>query len=1125
MTEPTVQIRIGEQWVDVSERARRAAPPRVRRGRADEASKVTATTAVVRLRNTDAALTPGNPLSEWYPGFDLGTLLRLRVPGDETHLHMSGLIASGAQTPDHPSLDIVGDFHLRVTQTLAGVPAQGVTLAAKDGGDGQRSWYFYLAPSGLLELVWSPDGTYASSEAPESLVPVQIPSNGRIGFGVKLDVSNAGNHVITYETAVGGTWVDLSTETRPGTTAIFASTAPLRVRSYLYGARFHSLQLRNGILGTEVANPDIAAQTPGDRSFVDAAGRTWTLTGDAEITNERVRFVGEITSLELDWPHASAPDDPLDEGVSHMRVEATGVLKRMAQGEKALRSPLHRWVTGAQNLPSVLAYWPFEDGDAATSVASPIEGVQPLTFGGDLRLGSDSTHPGSAPLPEVSAGQPFGWYGRIPPPVGTITNWAFDGYFRVPTRETSPASTVLSFIDSSGTAHQWRLALSDTGFRLTAYNSVGDEIENSLFSSSGWGDDWMLLHFRVSQQLSAVEWEVSFGTLGGSFGGTSGSFSGVAGHPTAIRALATAPPDGLAVGHFVVSTGLELGWLGPADRGWPDEPAGERLMRLCDEEGVVLTVVGDPTETSRMDIQTVASLMDLIDESAEADMGILHEQRETIGLRYRTRASMYNQVPALELDTATKDLSRVFAPVSNDQRTRNDVTVERPGGSSARVVGEASINGTETIPGRGLYDEKVSVGLSNDDLLAYHAGWRLHLGTWRGLRLPTLSTQMNRVPGLIPAWLDVDLGDRITATNLPRQYPGDADQLVEQYEESWDPPLWPVDLTVSPAEPWDVGVLDDEERGRADTAGSTIAGGAADNSTTTSTSHVAPSAYAPSANCLLIAAWQSFDNNGNYTLPGSMTAGPAETDGANFSTLRTGYQQLSASGATGTRTATLSVSDRWSAVAALARGASGNPVIEETQSAVGDNASVTLTTADDTEAGWWLVAIHGWDLDRDGRMPAFAGWTLLADSGQSPPVTPSASRTRVWVRKVPHAGPHAVVFPVLDDAAENNDNHAHLYVLSNVSDIFVTAADTTLPVATPFGPLWITTAAFPTQFPFDISLGGSAFGERAERCTVTAITGTESPQTFTVTRAVNGLELDHPVGADVRLWTPMRAAY
>lgn len=63
-------------------------------------------------------------------------------------------------------------------------------------------------------------------------------------------------------------------------------------------------------------------------------------------------------------------------------------------------------------------------------------------------------------------------------------------------------------------------------------------------------------------------------------------------------------------------------------------------------------------------------------------------------------------------------------------------------------------------------------------------------------------------------------------------------------------------------------------------------------------------------------------------------------------------------------------------------------------------------------------------------------------------------------------------------------------------------------------PLWTTDVA---DVPFDIIIAG-------ERMTVTAITGASSPQTFTVTRSVNGVVKSHLVGEQVSLFRPVYLA-
>lgn len=84
---------------------------------------------------------------------------------------------------------------------------------------------------------------------------------------------------------------------------------------------------------------------------------------------------------------------------------------------------------------------------------------------------------------------------------------------------------------------------------------------------------------------------------------------------------------------------------------------------------------------------------------------------------------------------------------------------------------------------------------------------------------------------------------------------------------------------------------------------------------------------------------------------------------------------------------------------------------------------------------------------------------------------------------------------------------------SELASAVTTTGQTSWSVATTSGPLWMTTATHPAEFPFTIQCGG-------EVVTVTAITGTSSPQTFTVTRSTNGIQKTHAAGADVRLAEP-----
>lgn len=91
------------------------------------------------------------------------------------------------------------------------------------------------------------------------------------------------------------------------------------------------------------------------------------------------------------------------------------------------------------------------------------------------------------------------------------------------------------------------------------------------------------------------------------------------------------------------------------------------------------------------------------------------------------------------------------------------------------------------------------------------------------------------------------------------------------------------------------------------------------------------------------------------------------------------------------------------------------------------------------------------------------------------------------------------------------DDDARLDTDGSTLDADVAAADTSMSVATTGAatgsPLWNTD---PATFPFDVSVGG-------QRATVDSISGSSSPQTFTLSAP---LGIDRAAGTDVRLWEP-----
>jgi hypothetical protein len=223
-----------------------------------------------------------------------------------------------------------------------------------------------------------------------------------------------------------------------------------------------------------------------------------------------------------------------------------------------------------------------------------------------------------------------------------------------------------------------------------------------------------------------------------------------------------------------------------------------------------------------MGAQPSGQLVALLTEVAEADLGILGEQVETIGLAYRPRASLYTQAPRLTLDAAAGEgIVLPFAPVADDQALVNEVALTQSGGPTVTVVGDQS---------EGIYDVGLTVNVEHPHQLEDGAYWRLHLGA-AGLdgtmRVPIVTLDLSQLPAaLLDAFLDLVPGDLIRVVNLPASHPpGDLDLIVEGLTETITDVTWEAELNCSPGAPWTVGVLEDPILGRADSDSSTLGAG------------------------------------------------------------------------------------------------------------------------------------------------------------------------------------------------------------------------------------------------------------------------------------------------------------
>ena len=827
-----IELQIGGVWTDVTTDALLGEGIKHERGRARPSARVDPARCSYVLLNPDQKYSPRHPLSVNFGKIGRNTRTRVSVAGP-VHLATTGtnLVGTGATTPDVAALDITGDIDIRFDATLENWMSSGsVELCGKGSVTGnQRSWLFMMR-NRKLHFEWSATGS--STIEKDSTVEMPVSVSGRRAVRVTLDVDNgaAGNTVRFYTAAsLAGPWVQLGADVvTAGTTSIFNSTAALRVGDGWSDLGFastdgqvHAFELRSGIAGSVVANPDFTIQTPGASSFADGTGKTWTVGTATTLTDRHYRCVTEIPVWKPRW-HVSGNN-------VQARIEASGVMRRLGQGRKPLSSTLRR------RIPSFapLAYWPMEDENGATRAASALTGGGPLyTLG--LDFGSDDTLPGSKALPVVSTGGRLN--GAVRAPAAGVTEWQTEFVFNLAVGP-GAESMALGYW-STGTVKKWHLSFYDaTGARVQGFGADGltvvDQVVGPITGLYGQWNRWQLY---AAQNGGNVDWQVTWigvggtaGAFGSSYAGTVGRITDVVGPPAAYAAGA----DGLRIGHIAVFGDINTSYYNFADHGFSGESAGTRLRRLSSEESIPVVVYETANAIPELlGAQRPGTIVDLMSEAADSEVGILYEDHRSVSLAYRDRWSLYNQTPTLSVPYGS--LGPPLEPVDDDLTTRNDNEVQRAGGSSARVVqetGPMSVLDPED-GGVGIYDESVTRSLYADEQTFQQAAWRTHQGTWDEARFERVRILLHKNPELIPAVLALRVGHVIEITDTPDHLePGPYRLMVQGFEEELKEFSWEITFWCSPAGPWTVGVVEDTLLGRPDTDGSELASGVSSSAT------------------------------------------------------------------------------------------------------------------------------------------------------------------------------------------------------------------------------------------------------------------------------------------------------
>lgn len=828
----TTELYYGGAWHTA--KARESAPVTITRGLPAEGAAADPSAASQTLDNRDGTYSPRNPNSPLHDQGGRNTPWRVTVAAGGPWLNLPGSANNGLTSGAHANLAITGDIDIRLDVALDGYREE-MNLAGRYETTGNlRSWLLSLVPNGL-RFIWSPDGTFASAVTVTSGEPVPAYSGQRLCLRVTLDVDNgAGGATVQFWTGqrlAGPRWAPLGNPvTVAGTSSVYNAASEgiqlgavpdytgLRARG-----RVHGMQVRNGIDGTIAVDLDLAtAADPGDTSFTDATGLVWTIRDTGTLTNAHVRMAGEVPA----WP----PSRDLSGADRTVAIAPAGIMRRLDAGNRPLDSALRRYIISSQPLEC----WPLTDGKQATGGAS-LRGSAPATHTrgeGQPLWGEGSVADWLEPTMALPL-QTYGTLSATPSTTGSAS-WSVDLF-----RSGQGMLDILEIIDrgtgtSADPTHIWELYFQSVPNRiLIVRHTRGDGVDSTdvigeLLAAGIYDDRPHHIRFTTTVSGSNTFWLLYVnGELM-----TPGmeTFAGRPLRQVNLRwSLEGSDAAALSFGYLTCwdSNGPSAASVYQAFRGFPGEPAGDRMLRLSAEHGVPITVAGAVAAQTRLGIQRPERYLESLATFARADAGLLFERRDDRELVYRARSTLYAQDPVLTLNFADGLISEPFRPTDDDKDTENDIAVQRDGGATSprAVLATGRMSVQDPPAGVGRYDRDYTLSLETDEQTVPHAYWRLHLGTHDGLRYTRITLDLGnpRVQALIHDVYRADVGDVLRLTNLPDDYgPDDVDLIIRGYTEEIGADRWTITFNCAPGRPYATGVVG---QSKVDTAGSQLSSG------------------------------------------------------------------------------------------------------------------------------------------------------------------------------------------------------------------------------------------------------------------------------------------------------------
>jgi hypothetical protein len=511
------------------------------------------------------------------------------------------------------------------------------------------------------------------------------------------------------------------------------------------------------------------------------------------------RFTGYVASWEPTWPGGNSASSYVDiRAMSRMAGLARGSeLRDIISCEYDLDSPAAHFTLGEPTGSAQI----YDTSGTNASVLSSRYCVN----GAAATLGT-STGPGTDGLTAatINGGQ----------------FWVFD-----PSATFTTAATVEAFITTTDTNFRGVAAIgqqSTAGNRVLSIASEGGGLARAAFIDStgtyiidgGSGVNDGNVHHLAATVTSGgtLRLYVDGVQVASSATGATGTFSPtrlyIGGQPVGTESTTAGFFGGLshvAVYSAVLSAARIADHAAAGLTGFAGEGSGARIARLAAYAGIPAAAVSAETGSATglpFRDTTGRTPLDMMQEVTTTENGTLFDGKDGV-LTFQGRDHRYGATSVATFAPATD-----LAPVLDDFGMANEVTATGDGGISAYLKDQASIGE------HGNYGVTLELMTTSDDDVYQAAAWRLATSANPVTRIPTATANIHGL-GVASqdAVLSVEIGDRITLTNLPDQAPAPTmDFFVEGYSEQMDPTshVWTANLT--PAWVYDVWVLGDTTR-------------------------------------------------------------------------------------------------------------------------------------------------------------------------------------------------------------------------------------------------------------------------------------------------------------------------